>query len=49
MFVAAPPLKKKTILTCSMCCMMPQIVTLPSLSQSASTSISSARSRYCFF
>ena len=35
--------------TCSMCCMMPQIVTFPSLSQRASTSISSARSRYCFF
>ena len=31
---------------CSMCCMMPQMVTLPSLSHSASTSSSSARSMY---
>lgn len=31
---------------CSICCMMPQMTTLPSLSQRASTSNSSARSRY---
>ena len=31
---------------CSMCCRMPAIATAPSLSHSASTSISSARSRY---